>query len=381
MKRYCYPWLGLCLAVASWIPSSFAAFQAPMARNTSVSATFDRQSIPPEVTIWRRLSSGFDDENPKRWLANTLVCLSDSDSSNGACATRPVWDEFFIFSPDHIQLKFTLDGSSIFETLTIRGIRHTARLGTDTWCDVPSWNAVRCRAPNNMTGAQFTFTVPQAQLAKLTQPGVWRAALKQQLMLWGETPTPLAPWQAEITITVTDNKNHQIYFPAFPTSTPVVNLNLNNRPGTQNNRSASGRTALDMCLYDGSNSASNYTALLFEDEGMSASSRPEGDFSVYRRGAEKSAAQDRLDYRILIVNPTTGATEQAKNGVVMQWHDTNRRNILRQVVLPGVPGVSLCVPVPITLVTPEVRLAEKTAGHYTGKLRITYMPMTQTSSQ
>ncbi|WP_340138573.1 CfaE/CblD family pilus tip adhesin [Pantoea ananatis] len=48
-------------------------------------------------------------------------------------------------------------------------------------------------------------------------------------------------------------------------------------------------------------------------------------------------------------------------------------------VLPGVPGTSLCVPAPLTLTTPRFKLSDKSSGQYSGKLRIVYTPTTQTS--
>ncbi|WP_314725829.1 CfaE/CblD family pilus tip adhesin [Serratia liquefaciens] len=59
--------------------------------------------------------------------------------------------------------------------------------------------------------------------------------------------------------------------------------------------------------------------------------------------------------------------------------DKNARNIQRQVVLPGVPGISQCVPAPQTPTTPAFIIANKTAGHFTGRLRVIYTPTTQTS--
>lgn len=186
-------------------------------------------------------------------------------------------------------------------------------------------------------------------------------------------------WTANIVLTVTDLNNQQVYFPAFPYSTPRVDLNLNNRPGTSKNTAASGSASLDMCLYDGSNSSSNRVNMLFSDEGAGATGRTAGLFSVYRSGADKTQAANRIDYQVSVINPTTGAAQAISNGTEISWTGTNRRNIQRQVVLPGVPGASLCVPAPIRLVTPAFNLADKTAGHYTGKLTIIYTPSTQSS--
>lgn len=96
--------------------------------------------------------------------------------------------------------------------------------------------------------------------------------------------TKLHTWSADIVFNVTDNSNQQIYLPAFPTSAPVVNLNLKTRPGVGSGKSVSGSTSLDVCLYDGNNSASKRISLLFQDEGITAPERADGQFSLYRNG-------------------------------------------------------------------------------------------------
>ncbi|WP_336796232.1 CfaE/CblD family pilus tip adhesin [Erwinia aphidicola] len=276
-------------------------------------------------------------------------------------------------SDANIVLKFSLDGTTTSVNLTVVGRRQPPG------CNFlyPASNAVLCNALGGP--ATFTYRIAQSELAKLTTPGIWRATLRQDLWQWEGPQQYLNTWTASIVLTVTDLNNHQVYFPAFPYSTPSVDLNLNNLPGTSRNTAASGSASLDMCLYDGSNSSSNRVSMLFSDEGASATGRAPGLFSVYRTGADRAQAANRIDYRVSVINPTTGAAQAISNGTEITWTDTNRRNIQRQVVLPGVPGVSLCVPAPIRLVTPEFNLADKAAGRYTGKLTIIYTPSTQSN--
>lgn len=111
-----------------------------------------------------------------------------------------------------------------------------------------------------------------------------------------------------------DPGNQQIYLPAFPHSTPVVNLNLTNFPGRPGGSEIKGENSLDMCLYDGNNSTSTRAFLRFEDDGLDATGRAEGAFSIRRRGGSQTDPRDRLDYQVLVTNPTTGATEVAANG-------------------------------------------------------------------
>lgn len=179
-------------------------------------------------------------------------------------------------------------------------------------------------------------------------------------------------WTARIVLNVKDLNSQVVYFPAFPYAVPQVELNLSNRPGTASNLTVRGSLSLDMCLYDGSNSASNRINVLFQDEGADAPGRPDGMFSVYRTGGDKPSQSDRVDYKVSVIDPTTGTSRTVSNATRISWSDTNRRNILRQVVLPGTSKVSLCVPAPITLTTPAFTLADKAAGRYTGRLKIIY---------
>ena len=371
MKLFCY--MGLILgALGAGVAPCYAVYEAPVARNTTLTAKYDRMAVPSSITIWDGLSSGRDDTDGQKWSRNTLVCQSSSDTSFGACnRTQPVWWNSGSPGDANITLKFTRDGASTSVNLTVVGMH----MAVGSSCvSYPASSAFNCPAA---TSTAFTYTISQSELAKLTTPGVWRATLKQDLWQW--TSPYLYTWTASIVLTVTDLNNQQIYFPTFPYSAPRVDLNLNNRPGTSKNTAASGSASLDMCLYDGSNSSSNRVNMLFSDGEESATGRAAGLFSVYRTGADKTQAANRIDYQVSVINPTTGAAQAISNGTEITWSNTNQRNIQRQVVLPGVPGVSLCVPAPIRLITPAFNLADKAAGHYTGKLTIIYTPSTQSN--
>ena len=355
----------------------------PVAQNTVLTLGFDRSSIPARVVVWDKLPLGYDEKDPNKWSGNTLVCQDRADATYGACLTAPIFLSFLV-RPTKITLNFTLAGTSTVAALVVEG----QKLGPNC-TNNGSAEAYNC--PN----AGFTFTIPAAELKKLKPGGRWTATLKQNLMQWplnnvcdGNWSNPdvgctnatlLFTWSAKITFNVTDYGSQQIYLPAFPTSAPVINLNLKTRPGASNGKSVSGSTSLDMCLYDGNNSASNRISLLLQDEGAAAAGRPAGQFSIYRRGGDKAKARDRLDYQVSVINPTTGAMQELTNGKEVVWSETNRRNIQRQVILPGISTPSLCVPAPLTLTTPTFSLADKTAGDYTGTLRIIYTPTTQTA--
>lgn len=371
------------LLVYDFFSTEAMAVTIPVAQNTKLDMSFDQASIPSGVFIWDKLPLGYDEKYPPKWGRNTLVCQSRTDAKYGACLTAPVWDVASV-RPTKIKLNFTLAGTSTVVGLVVEG----RKLGSG--CN----NNGSAEAIGPCEGS-VSFSISTAELKKLNRTGRWTAMLKQNLMQWpynidctGDTSDVasgcsnavlLNTWSAEITLSVTDYKNQQIYLPAFPTSAPVINLNLNTRPGAGGGKTVSGSTSLDMCLYDGNNSSSNRISLLLQDEGAAAAGRPAGQFSIYRRGGDKSLARDRLDYKIGVINPTTGAIQVLANGKEVVWSDTNRRNIQRQVILPGISNPTLCVPAPLTLTTPAFSLADKTAGDYTGKLRIIYTPTTQTA--
>lgn len=379
MKKCFYRAAGFALACLASAPC-LAVYEAPMARNTTLTATYDRMSVPTKLVVWDNLSGGWDDTDGNKWGQNTLVSLSATDATFGAGATEPKgWN---IAPPQdwYVRLKFSLEGTSTSVDLLVRS-SHTLTFLSPASCiygspEYAASSASSCHGLLEGTNL-FSYYIAQSELAKLTLPGVWTATLKQNLTKWYKVHLNL--WTASIRLTVTDLKSQQIYFPAFPGTAPRVNLNLSNRPGTQNNTTAAGSASLDMCLYDGSNSSSTQINMIFRDEGAAATGRAEGMFSVYREGGDKGQASNRLDYRVSVVNPTTGAVQGISNGTEIVWNNTNKRNIQRQVVLPGVPGVSLCVPAPITLFTPTFKLADKAAGRYTGRLTVVYTPSTQTA--
>jgi|AGFS01.1.fsa_nt_gi CblD like pilus biogenesis initiator. len=134
-----------------------------------------------------------------------------------------------------------------------------------------------------------------------------------------------------------------------------------------------------MCLYDGANASSNGITLTFSDDASGTVGRAPEDFSIFRNGGNRSSINDRLDYLVSIANPVTGSQEQVKNGVATYWsYGANAKKRTQQVVLPGVPGVSLCIPAPITISTPSVDISGKSSGNYSGVLRVIYTPSTYT---
>lgn len=167
-----------------------------------------------------------------------------------------------------------------------------------------------------------------------------------------------------------------IYFPSSQNNQPVVHLDIKRKlPGTKQN-SVSSTSNLDMCLYDGNNSSSSSIKLIFRDEGNTPSDRGEGLFSIYRQGADRNLVENRIDYSVSVINPTNNSRQKLNNGEGIFWSNTNDRRILRQVALPNIPGISLCVPAPLTFDTGNFNISEKNAGQYLGILTVLYTPNT-----
>ncbi|MFV9037347.1 CfaE/CblD family pilus tip adhesin [Serratia fonticola] len=360
------------------LPQAHSYETPPNAQDTVVKETIDLVSPPAKLFIWNNVFGGssttecmwMDCENKD--FMNVLMCYSSTDSRNGACPTKIFWWPFADRPlPKDLTLRFTHSNGQT-KDLKITSIR------ADT--TTLSWISGGRLTPNG-----FNTSILASELKKLPLTGIWRAELKMQIRAWdkcgdddnGCPGIHRVDWNAHITLDVVDTSNQQIYLPAFSTSTPVINLNLNSRPGSGSGNNISGSSSLDMCLYDGNDSTSNRISLLLQDEGGTATGRPDGQFSIYRKGGDQSKASDRLDYQVSVINPTTGAVQDISNGKEIIWSDTNRRNIQRPVVLPGGGAPALCVPAPLTLTTPAFSMADKTAGDYTGKLRIIYTPTTQ----
>ncbi|WMT15641.1 CfaE/CblD family pilus tip adhesin [Serratia fonticola] len=372
----------LCGLLAGLSAQAYSASIAPQAQNTNVNISFDRMSPPANIDIWRNVFGGSTDvgvctdaENCKdQDIINVLTCYSSTDPTNGACQVKLFWwNSVNNSTSTSLTLRFT-HSSGQTKDLQVTSLKSGKGRA--------SWISGTVLLPEG-----FTTFIPLSELNKLSLAGVWRADLKMQVKAWdgcgdGTNGCPgihRVDWKARLTLNVTDYANQQIFLPAFPTSAPVINLNLNTRPGAGGGKTVSGSASLDMCLYDGNDSVSNRISLLLKDEGTTVAGRLAGQFSIYRRGGDKSKVGDRLDYQVSVINPTTGAVQNVSNGTEIIWSDTNKRNIQRQVILPGVSAPALCVPAPLTLKTPTFSLSDKTAGDYTGTLRIIYTPTTQTT--
>jgi hypothetical protein len=226
---------------------------------------------------------------------------------------------------------------------------------------VPIWSSVSPLCTTNVpvgTGAEITLD--SAELSKLVA-GRWDSELNLQLLKDGGT---LATYNFQFDLTITDHDRVSIYFPEYDQATPHVGLNVKYNPiGIP---SIGGKRELEMCLYDGLGSQSQYLDVTISDTGRPASGRPPDTFSVWHE-AGGSDVRDRLDYRVWLNH--AGARMPMQNGRLQSLTGIDTAD-LRLVVLPGMSQPVYCVPTPLSLEMDPVPAASKANGHYEGNLQI-----------
>jgi hypothetical protein len=206
--------------------------------------------------------------------------------------------------------------------------------------------------------------MPQRELEKLVA-GRWDATL--ELFLRADPAGPvLATYTFTFDLTITDRDAMSIYFPEFDQVSPRVGLNIDYNPiGLP---SIGGRANLDMCLYDGLGSQSEYFEVTLRDDSRSAPGRPPGMFSVWHHtgGTED---RHRLDYEVVMDHNGSRLPLHNDRVEILRGIDTAR---LRLVLLPGMTHPVYCVPTPLSLITPRVPASGKAEGYYQGDLNIEF---------
>ncbi len=201
----------------------------------------------------------------------------------------------------------------------------------------------------------------ETELLKLVA-GRWDAALR--LDLRDGRGVVLATYRFVFELTITDHDRVSIYFPEYDQATPHVGLNVKYNPFPT--PTIAGKRELEMCLYDGLGSQSNYLEVTISDSGKAAPGRPLDRFSVWHEGGG-GAERDRLDYKIQLQH--AGVPISMENGRLQPLSGIDTAD-LRLVVLPGMSQPVYCVPTPLTLEMPRVDATTKANGYYSGNLRI-----------
>lgn len=296
-----------------------------------------------------------------------LTCRSDSSAETGQCPSQDTHENGAGAGYIHVLMRERRSGltTQISAVGWIERAYSTRGCFPSFWEDVrrPVWTShhLDCSGviPNG-TGAYLAISA--IELERLVA-GRWDG----QLILDLRTQTgaaPVATYTYTFELTITDHANASIYFPLFDHVTPHVGLNIDYIPtGTP---TIGGSAVLDMCLYDGLGSQSQYLEVTISDDGRPAPGRLPGMYSVWRKEGMGDES-DRLDYEIKMDYDGSTITMENTRVERLSGVDTSR---LRLVVLPTMTQPVYCVPTPLELHTPRVSASSKAEGYYEGRLRI-----------
>jgi hypothetical protein len=161
--------------------------------------------------------------------------------------------------------------------------------------------------------------------------------------------------------TVTDYDAISIYFPGFDGIAPLVNMDLRYDPIR---KMVGGYKEVDMCLYDGVGSQSEFLGVTVRDS--SPRPPPGRDYAVWH-GDGGSDDTQRLDYQVGL--KYGGNLLAMKHGEEQLLRGIDSAQ-LRLVMLPGINQPVYCVPTPLVLETPPTPIASKRPGLYDGELTV-----------
>ncbi|WP_350259556.1 CfaE/CblD family pilus tip adhesin [Stenotrophomonas riyadhensis] len=325
---------------------------------------WDRSAMPGDIEIWARKTLVAYDRDPlKQYGALFITCASATDSATGRCPTENTSEPSAVEGKVVVRLVEQRGGLSADFTLLASVYRadQTAACHSSYWSNlsyVPwttfgapcDWN------PPAGTGAGLRILAPE--LTHLTA-GHWRGAL--DLYLRKPPAQHLAKYVFNFDFTVTDYDAISIYFPGFDGVAPLVNMDLRYDPIR---KVVAGRKEVDMCLYDGVGSQSEFLGVTVRDSGPRPP--PGRDFAVWHQDGGSDDTQ-RLDYQVGL--NYGGNLLAMKHGEEQLLRGIDSAQ-LRMVLLPGISQPVYCVPTPLTLETPPTPIASKRPGLYDGELTV-----------
>lgn len=371
MSRFTFSraWLWPVLLMAGAAQAQQPPETHPASEQRNVVLSYDRGTLPGDQVLWaERTVLGYSTDTNLKYGQIHLTCGSNSDSVKGRCPILDTGDKTPLGGT--IPLRFTERRSGLRTDLELQSwLRRAAVVGA---CD-GYWNAevrkfwtsdgTTCLGnPPGGTGA--SLLLPQRELEKLVA-GRWDATL--ELFLRADPAGPvLATYTFIFELTITDRDAMSIYFPEFDQVAPRVGLNIDYNPIGQ--PSIGGRGNLDMCLYDGLGSQSEYFEVTLRDDRRGAPGRPAGMFSVWHHtgGTED---RHRLDYEVVMDHNGSRLPLHNDRVEILRGIDTAR---LRLVLLPGMTHPVYCVPTPLSLITPRVPASTKAEGYYQGQLQVEF---------
>lgn len=347
-------------AWAQWPPETHPADQS-----RDIVMSWDRSAVPGDVELWApRTVLGFSHDLALKYGQIHVVCESASDSEFGRC---PLDGEPGVsLGSSNVDLLFVEQRTGLRSELRAQG--YLQRVMSDWVCAIDYWDTLRRQlnasfwyicSSGQPVGTGVYLEIPATELSRLVA-GHWKATMRLNIKA-DPAAAPVATATFNFDFTVTDYDAISIYFPTFDTVAPLVNLDLRYDPIQ---KVVGGRKQLDMCLYDGLGSQSEYLDVTVRDSGPRP---PAGsDFSLWHRDGGGDASQ-RLDYRVHL--DYGGHRLAMKHNVKQQLRGIDSAQ-LRLVMLPGISQPVYCVPTPLTLETPPTPIASQRPGLYEGELTV-----------
>lgn len=347
-------------AWAQWPPETH-----PTDQSRDIVMSWDRSAVPGDVELWApRTVLGFSHDVAMKYGQIHVVCGSFTDPEFGRCRTEGIGGELTV--PSEVVIRLVEQRTGLRND--IRMVGYLERSMTDRSCTGDFWQpGVRPLFASRLDycgtgeaiGTGAALTLSEAELARLVA-GHWKATMRLNIKA-DPAAAPVATATFNFDFTVTDYDAISIYFPAFDTIAPLVNMDLRYDPIKQ---MVGGRKQLEMCLYDGLGSQSEFLGVTVRDSGPRPP--PGSDFAVLHRDGGSDDRQ-RLDYHVSL--NYGGRDIRMRHGVEELLHGIDSAE-LRLVMLPGISQPVYCVPTPLTLLTPPTPVASKRPGLYEGELTV-----------
>lgn len=371
MSRFTFSraWLWPALLMAGAVQAQQPPETHPASEQRNVVLSYDRGTLPGDQVLWaERTVLGYSTDTNLKYGQIHITCGSNSDSGKGRCPTEDSLEDSS--AGGTIRLRFIERRSGLRTEMELHGwIQRAASVANcgDYWAvrQRPFWTSFGSPCVGRPPGGTgVALALPQRELEKLVA-GRWDATL--ELFLRADPAGPvLATYTFTFDLTITDRDAMSIYFPEFDQVAPRVGLNIDYNPIGQ--PSIGGRANLDMCLYDGLGSQSEYFEVTLRDDRRGAPGRPAGMFSVWHHtgGTED---RHRLDYEVVMDHNGSRLPLHNDRVEILRGIDTAR---LRLVLLPGMTHPVYCVPTPLSLITPRVPASTKAEGYYQGQLQVEF---------
>lgn len=351
-------------AWAQWPPETH-----PTDQNRDIVMSWDRSAVPGDVELWApRTVLGFSHDLAMKYGQIHVVCGSASDSEFGRCPTES--EPSMSGGTTEIALRLVELRTGL--QTEIRAVGSLQRAMSGYRCASDLWDSDKrilngsfwftCgigSGADQPLGTGVEMILPQREISRLVA-GHWKATMRLNIKA-DPTAPPVATATFNFDFTVTDYDAISIYFPGFDGIAPLVNMDLRYDPIR---KVVGGYKEVDMCLYDGVGSQSEFLGVTVRDSGPRPP--PGRDFAVWH-GDGGSDDTQRLDYQVSL--KYGGNRLAMKNGEEQLLRGIDSAQ-LRLVMLPGISQPVYCVPTPLVLETPPTPIASKRPGLYDGELTV-----------